>query len=188
MHLKILAVKDVDHPTTSRFARAPETFVIVKVEDVIRARTKPSRNERWADESQDIDVDRANEIEITVYDRTGDNPTPIGMMWIRLSDIVEEIRRKRIEQDISSTGWVSADNMESSTQMGYPPVPTLPAPPRANSGQTFAQSASTNPAGHEEPKPLYIDSWFVLEPVGQIRLQMSFGNYTSLLPLQPGPY
>src|SRR5436305_3647001 len=111
LQLKVFAVKDVDHATTSRFARGPETFVVLKVEDVVRARTKSSRNDRWVDESHDVDVDKANEIEITVYDKPGDHPLPIGMLWIRISDIVEELRRKKIEQDISATGWVSADNM-----------------------------------------------------------------------------
>ncbi|KAF3932256.1 Phototropin-1 [Dactylella cylindrospora] len=176
LHLKIFAVKDVDHAATSRFARGPETFVVVKVEDVIRARTKSSRNDRWAEEAHDIDVDKANEIEITVYDRSGDNPLPIGMMWIRLSDIVEEIRRKRVEQDISAIGWVSADNMEASTPGGFSPAGrqnTLPSPPIQPGGSSGARPMQ----GQEEPKPVYIDAWFVLEPVGQIHLQLSFVKY-----------
>ncbi|KAK6363841.1 Serine/threonine kinase [Orbilia blumenaviensis] len=176
LHIKILAVKDVDHAATSRFGRAPETFVTVKVEDVIRAKTKPSRNERWVDESNEIDVDKANEIEITVYDRSGDHHLPIGMMWIRLSDIVEELRRKRIEQDISATGWVSAENMEASSRGNYSAPPStlqtatsLGAPHNAVPGNP--------PHDPEEPKPVFIDAWFVLEPVGQIQLQLSFVKY-----------
>ncbi|EWC46633.1 putative protein kinase C [Drechslerella stenobrocha 248] len=181
LHIRILAVKDVDHAANSRFGRAPETFVTVKVEDVIRVRTRPSRTERWADESSEIDVDKANEIEITVYDKSGDHHLPIGMLWIRLSDIVEELRRKRIEQDISATGWVSADNMESGNQGSFsaggmspasrPPnaMPSAPAQPGMVGGQ-FGQ-------GQEEPQPVFIDSWFILEPVGQINLQLSFVKY-----------
>jgi len=102
-------VQDVDHATTSRFARGPETFIVIKVEDVIQVRTKSTRNDRWLDEGHDIDVNKANEIEITVYDKPGEHPLPIGMLWIRISDLVEELRRKKIEQDISSSVWVSAE-------------------------------------------------------------------------------
>ncbi|KAK6329670.1 Serine/threonine kinase [Orbilia brochopaga] len=185
LHIKILAVKDVDHAATSRFGRAPETFVTVKVEDV-RAKTKPSRNDRWADETNEIDVDKANEIEITVYDRSGDHSLPIGMMWIRLSDIVEELRRKRVEQDISATGWVSADNMEASNQATSPGAAgmtpssrtqgALPPPP-VNTGMPPASTSGGMGQGGEEPKPVFIDAWFVLEPVGQIHLQLSFVKY-----------
>ncbi|RVD84468.1 uncharacterized protein DFL_006217 [Arthrobotrys flagrans] len=176
LHIKILAVKDVDHAATSRFGRAPETFVTVKVEDVIRAKTKPSRNERWVDESNEIDVDKANEIEITVYDRSGDHHLPIGMMWIRLSDIVEELRRKRIEQDISATGWVSADNMEASSRGNYSAPPsTLQS--ATSPGAPHTAIPGNIPHDPEEPKPVFIDAWFVLEPVGQIQLQLSFVKY-----------
>ncbi|KAK6495490.1 Serine/threonine kinase [Arthrobotrys musiformis] len=176
LHIKILAVKDVDHAATSRFGRAPETFVTVKVEDVIRAKTKPSRNERWVDESNEIDVDKANEIEITVYDRSGDHHLPIGMMWIRLSDIVEELRRKRIEQDISATGWVSAENMEASNRGNYPPPPSN-LQSTTSPGGAHSATPGNIPHESEEPKPVFIDAWFVLEPVGQIQLQLSFVKY-----------
>ncbi|KAF3935368.1 hypothetical protein ABW20_dc0102202 [Dactylellina cionopaga] len=186
LHIKISAVKDVDHAATSRFARGPETFVTVKVEDVVRAKTKPSKNDRW-DEASEIDVDKANEIEITVYDRSGDHHLPIGLMWIRLSDIVEEQRRKRVEQDISATGWVSADNMEASSQGSYLTQSGAPSTPRATSSLP-SMPVSTNVVhagisgginqGQEEPKPVVIDAWFVLEPVGQIRLQLSFVKYS----------
>ncbi|KAK6539806.1 Serine/threonine kinase [Orbilia ellipsospora] len=183
LHIKILAVKDVDHAATSRFSRGPETFVTVKVEDVVRTKTKPSKTDRW-DESSEVDVDKANEIEITVYDRSGDHHLPIGLMWVRLSDIVEEQRRKRIEQDISATGWVSADNMEASTQGTYPTLTggssSLRTAGNMASGSTGTpQNAIPGVAnqGLEEPKPVVIDAWFVLEPVGQIRLQLSFVKY-----------
>ena len=186
LHLKISGVKDVDHAGTSRFARGPETFVVVKVEDVARARTKSTRNDKWAEESHDIDVDKANEIEITVYDKPGDHPLPIGMLWIRISDIVEELRRKKIELDISSTGWVSADNMgntspgrggNDSFNQGAP----LQSPGRQSVGAPANYGAKPPGQASEEPKPMVIDSWFILEPVGQIHLQIGFGKLIYLV-------
>jgi hypothetical protein len=37
-----------------------------------------------------------------VYDKSGDRPVPIGMLWVRISDIAEEMRRKKIETDLYS--------------------------------------------------------------------------------------
>src|ERR1700753_992832 len=92
LSIRIHAVADVDHAATGRFSRGPETFVVVKVEDKITARTKGTRNGRWDQEIHEIDVDKANEVELTVYDRNGELSMPIGMLWIRISDIVEELR------------------------------------------------------------------------------------------------
>ena len=46
LSIRIQAVKDVDHAATSRFARGPETFVAIKVEDNVVARTKTSRTDK----------------------------------------------------------------------------------------------------------------------------------------------
>jgi hypothetical protein len=35
-------------------------------------------------------------------------PVPIGMLWVRISDIAEEMRRKKIETELNASGWVSA--------------------------------------------------------------------------------
>lgn len=185
LHIRVLAVKDVDHATTSRFARGPETFVIIKVEDLARARTKSTRNDKWLDEAHDIDVDKANEIEITVYDKPGDHPLPIGMMWIRISDITEEMRRKKIEQDISASGWVSADQMENSPQANQ--YAFSPGGVGAGPGTPGMYGAQGQPRPGAPPAPdpnaqITVDAWFALEPVGQIRLALSFGmSYNSLI-------
>src|SRR3569833_837319 len=97
LSIRILAVKDVDHAPTSRFSRGPDTFVAVKVEDNVAARTKISRTDRWEGEYHNVDVDKANEIELTVYDKPGEHSLPIAMLWVRISDLAEELRRKRIE-------------------------------------------------------------------------------------------
>ena len=83
LSLRIHAVADVDHAATGRFSRGPETFVIMKVEDNFKGRTKATRTDKWTDELHEFDIDKANEIELTVYDKTGDHPLPIGMLWVR---------------------------------------------------------------------------------------------------------
>lgn len=154
--------------------------MIIKVEDLVRARTKSTRNDKWLEEAHDIDVDKANEIEITVYDKPGDHPLPIGMLWIRISDIAEEMRRKKIEQDMSASGWVSADHVENqpgTQQFAFSPQGI--GAPQSVSGSMYG-SGATPAAGHLGADPNsapVIDAWFALEPVGQIRLGLSFGRF-----------
>ncbi|APA13128.1 hypothetical protein sscle_10g078980 [Sclerotinia sclerotiorum 1980 UF-70] len=179
--LRIQAVKDVDHATTSRFTRGPETSIAVKVEDNVVARTRYTRTDKWENEIHNIYVDKANEIELTVYDKAGDQALPIGLLWIRISDIVEEMRRKRIEAEINNSGWVSADRMAS----GSAPPAQFPmtsgstgqfGPPPGSPG-TGAQPAEGNAfggGGNAVVAPQPIDAWFALEPSGAVNLNISF--------------
>ncbi|PYH44562.1 protein kinase c [Aspergillus saccharolyticus JOP 1030-1] len=175
--MRIHAVQDVDHATSSRFSRGPETFVVLKVEDTIKARTKATRTDRWPDETFNLEIDKANEIELTVYDKSGDRPTPIGMLWVRISDIAEEMRRKKIETEFNASGWVSADKMGHGGQSGRPNT--------AGGTGSSHQGGPGGPAGEAGPGgasgipgagQVIIDSWFALEPVGRIQLSMSFAK------------
>lgn len=176
LSMRIHAVRDVDHAASSRFSRGPETFVIVKVEDAVRAKTRSTRSDRWTEEAFTINIDKANELELTVYDKSsGDRPTPIGMLWIRISDIVEEMRRKKIETEFNASGWVSADKM----QHGGPAVRpdghfAAAAPPPQMVVNMQPQQGQGGPG-----PTVMVDSWFALEPVGRIHLSMSFGEFSS---------
>ncbi|KAI0161733.1 hypothetical protein GGR52DRAFT_137825 [Hypoxylon sp. FL1284] len=180
LSIRVVQVKDVDHASTARFSRGPETFVAVKVEDNIVARTRVSRNDRWEAEYHNIDVDKANEIELTVYDKPGEHALPIAMLWVRISDIVEEQRRKRIEAEVNNSGWVSAD------RMGGPGAhPQFPTDPQQQS--QFGAGGPTSP-GFSAPVPGQgqfgpqavpvtsqpIDALFNLEPSGSIHLTLDF--------------
>lgn len=172
--LRIHAVQDVDHAASSRFSRGPETFVVVKVEDTVKARTRSTRTDKWSEENFNIEIDKANEIELTVYDKAGDRPTPIGLLWIRISDIAEEMRRKKIESEFNASGWVSADKMTQGparpdSNTGMSPQSQHPGGPRPGPP---GQSAS----GSQSGGPVMIESWFALEPAGRIHLTMSFGK------------
>lgn len=182
--IRIMAVKDVDHATTSRFARGPETYVAVKVEDNVVARTKATRTDRWETESHNISVDKANEIELTVYDKPGDHPLPIGLLWIRISDIVEEMRRKKIEAEINSSGWVSADKMAndgmppsqfnmnpSQTQYGGGPPQSSGGMGPGGMGGGMGASGNTPVVGAQP-----VDAWFALEPTGAVHLNIAFSK------------
>ena len=180
LSIRIQAVKDVDHATTSRFARGPETFVAIKVEDNVVARTKATRTDKWEAEYHNVNVDKANEIELTVYDKPSDHPLPVGLLWIRISDIVEEMRRKRIEAEINSSGWVSADRMANG---GMPPAqfpmnPTQPqfSPPPGSAGAAAPQGAGLGISNNTVVAPQPIDAWFALEPTGAVHLTIAFAK------------
>ncbi len=175
LSIRVLAVKDVDHAPTTRFSRGPETFVAVKVEDNVAARTKLSRTDRWEGELHSVDVDKANEIELTAYDKPGEHAIPIGMLWVRISDIAEELRRKRIEAEINNSGWVSADRMSSARgapppQFPMNPQPQFGPPPTSPGGMYGGQPPQPQPQVAQEP----ISGWFNLEPAGQIQLSLNF--------------
>ena len=180
LSMTVHAVKDVDHAATGRFARGPETFVIIKVEDTFKVRTKATRIDRWTDELHQIEIDKANEIELTVYDKSGNHPTPIAMLWIRISDIAEEMRRKRIEADLGG-GWATAATMDNGgvggrqdTGFGSSSLQQVPSREHRGSGSA-APHASFN-ASQSPSNPGEIDAWFALEPVGRIQLTISFSE------------
>ena len=184
LSMTVHAVKDVDHAATGRFARGPETFVILKVEDTFKVRTKATRIDRWTDELHQVEIDKANEIELTVYDKSGTHPTPIAMLWIRISDIAEEMRRKKIEADLGG-GWATAESMDNGgTGSRQDPaygsslnqVPSRDQRDSRGSAPNAGFNASQNPSN-----PGDIDAWFALEPVGRIQLTLSFSEFL-------GPY
>jgi len=184
LQMRIGAIKDVDHAATPRFSRGPETFVIMKVEDNIRAKTRATRTDKWTEEVFDVDIDKANEIELTVYDKAGDRPTPIGLLWIRISDIAEEMRRKRIETEFQQSGWVSADKMNDSgsagmsgSQFQFQPPPSQAQGKHVAPGDAAGAGSATG-MPQQQMQGVMIDSWFALEPAGRIHLTMSFQKQT----------
>lgn len=194
--IRVQAVADVDHAATGRFSRGPETFVMMKVEDAFKGRTKATRTDRWIDELHEFDIDKANEIELTVYDKAGDHPLPVGMLWIRISDIAEEMRRKRIESEFKNSGWMSADHMgEGGAAAGGPGAPrpdSLPQfqPPPGAQGATPTQppgSSGGQPGPVPQTGPMIVDDWFSLEPVGKIKLALTFGTLMPVHVASPRP-
>ncbi|KAH6615116.1 protein kinase C [Boeremia exigua] len=177
--LTVHAIAEADHAATGRFSRGPETFINIKVEDAVKGRTKPSRNDRWIEERHEFDIDKANEIEITVYDKTGDHALPIGMLWVRISDIAEEMRRKKIETELQTSGWVAADKMGGHAGI-QPDLQFQPPPGQNPAGGAGAGPGGMRPAGGAQPQtgPIVIDDWFSLEPVGRIHLSMAFARNT----------
>ncbi|CCF49470.1 hypothetical protein NDA11_001901 [Ustilago hordei] len=176
LQISIRSARDIDHAPVPRGTRSVrESTVVIKVEDTPRARTHPSRNERWQEDFE-IPVDNANELEVTVYDKIGSaHPVPVGMLWIRISDIVEEQRKKKFGQvpDASqhghgpSDGWVTADSVQPQAGGG----PYAPASAPGMDGSTY-----NTPAGVPVPNGPSdgVEAWFAIEPAGAIYLRLNF--------------
>lgn len=178
LQITIAAAKDLDHAPLSSKKGTTETVVVVKVEDTPRARTHPVRNDRWHEEFE-IHVDKANELEIIIYDRISSNQdsvTPIGLLWVRLNDVVEELRRKKIGNE-SGPGWVTAARVNAggggsagelvasgSSTGSAGPLAGMPQPPLGTSGSAASEG---------------IEAWFAVEPAGAIGLHINFGQSVS---------
>lgn len=175
--IRIHAVSDLTHASAGRGARGPETFIMMKVEDEFKGRTKMTRTDRWTDELHEIIIDKGNEIELTVYDKgSGEHPVPIGLLWIRISDIAEEMRRKKIETEFSQAGWVSADRTMQDAQSGRGESSFSPASNQSrNSVGNLSMMGGASAPPVALTGPVVIDSWFSLEPAGRIQLSLSFG-------------
>ncbi|KAK9370181.1 hypothetical protein V1509DRAFT_616964 [Lipomyces kononenkoae] len=175
LRITIIAIEAVDHAATQR-NKAPETSVMIKADDQAKVRSRPSRTDKW-NETYDLELDKANEVEVTVYDRSGDHDVPIGIMWMRIADIAEELRRKKVELELPNREWVPADQTQSDRDAK---PPTLTGPVDANSLESTqsaiapAVSPTSGQPGIEPEPELYVDSWFVLEPTGRIRIRVSF--------------
>lgn len=150
----------------------------MKIEDDFKGRTRATRTDKWTDEVHEIEIDKGNEIELTVYDKTGgEHPIPIGMLWIRISDIAEEMRRKRIESEFNNSGWVSADRtVEDGQPRGYDGQANGASGQKGGLGGSSSATAFGGSGPHLQNSPVVIESWFSLEPVGRIQLSMTFGE------------
>jgi hypothetical protein len=157
-----------------------ETYVSLKIEGTQRARSHPSRTDRW-NEDFEITVDKANEVEIAVYDKqvSEPHPVPVGLLWIRISDLVEALRRQKVLMDSGQGGWVTAGAMDGDSPVGKSPVQPgafgdVNAPLNLAPGATGQSTGSMGFATQNEG----IDAWFAVEPAGALALHLNFGSFT----------
>ena len=165
--ISLRAARDLNHRAPSRKASKayPETTVAIKIEGNERAVSHPSRNDKWL-ETFDIDVERANEVEITIYDTIAPGDSgPIGIMWLRVSDLMEGLRRQKVDMESQGAGWVTADK---AARMG-PRQQSAPESVTLHSAGTMRGPPPSAQAGGEG-----IDSWWSVEPAGAISMRLDF--------------
>lgn len=168
--ISLRSARDLNHRALPRKSSKVynETTVVIKIEGNERAVSHPSRNDRWLEDFE-ISVDKANEVELTIYDSVapGDS-APIGMLWLRVSDLMEAVRRQKVGMEGQGAGWVTADKAAT---MG----------PRQGSAQ---ESMSLHSSGTLRIPPNQggqahdgIDGWWSVEPAGAISLRLDFGKF-----------
>ncbi|KAJ6584818.1 kinase-like domain-containing protein [Mycena capillaripes] len=171
LQVTVQGARELEHaPIISSRSRSAskqimETVVSLKVEGTQLARSHPSRTDRW-NEDFEIAVDKANEVEIVVSDKqvADAQGVPIGLLWIRISDLVEALRRQKVGME-SGQGWVTAGAM--------PGNPMMPNGGDMNSPLGYRDGGTGSMIGMA-PTADGIDAWFAVEPAGAILLHLNF--------------
>lgn len=182
--INVTAIRNVDHMASPFLSKHPETTVSLKIDDVEKVRTKPSRNDRW-NEEYNINVEHANEVGITVFDKSGDQLYPVGLIWLPLSDIAEEMRRLRVNNEKLNNDWISASNIVNNKNENNNSSNGNSFGNNNNHDNNFANDTiSGNGASRgfqnnngETPYSatnFKSTSWYELEPSGQILLTLGF--------------
>ncbi|KAG0095166.1 Serine/threonine kinase [Podila epicladia] len=157
LHVRISGIKHQNHAPI-RGSRPAESMAMIKIDGSPRAKTRTVRTGpngiRWNEEFE-VPVIKASEIEISVYDKPDNAVIPIGMFWLKISDLVEDLRRKKQVAD-NDAAWAAANVQDLTTR-----TPSV----RPGTGPL-----GDNPINGVEG----IESWWDLEPVGQISLKFNF--------------
>lgn len=157
LYVRIGGIRHQNNAPT-RNSRPAESMACIKIDGATRSKTRMARNGhngiRWNEEFE-VPVTKASEIEIAVFDKPDHVPVPIGMFWLKISDLVEELRRKKVEAD-NDAAWVAANVQDIVSR-----TPTI----RPGTGPL-----GDNPINGVEG----IESWWDLEPIGQINLKFNF--------------
>lgn len=182
LYITITCVRDIDHLASPMFSKKPECVVSVKVDDVERAKTKPSRNDKWNEEFV-IDIDKGNELEFSVYDKSNANLVPVAVTWAQLSDITEEIRKRKVANESVNDGWVSASSLNGSLPQSAVTFENTNTssnvPISAGLDSVTTMSSTRDNATENDSKTIQINTWLNLEPAGQILVSLSFDKSQS---------
>ncbi|EMR11268.1 protein kinase C-like protein [Pneumocystis murina B123] len=165
---KIYAIQDIEH--VSRTFRTPEIYVVIKV-DKTEFSTRVSKTDRWLQESFEIEANKANEIEFTVYDKYGNSSIPVAVLYIQISDINEELRQNRLKE-ASGPDWVSAENMQND----FGEIKSRENIFDIANSNSFLLTSEKQPYTMKKDgtENKSIDAWFALEPAGKIHLSLNF--------------
>ncbi|KAI9033803.1 kinase-like domain-containing protein [Phycomyces nitens] len=161
LQLKVIEARELTHAPTRMFKIA-HTAVEIKVDGAAQAHTKLSRDGHWA-ESFELHVDKATEIELVVYDKSGDRTLPIGLLWLKISDIAEHLRKQKLAQE-QDMQWVSADIAQQQQESQQPQ--------QSQELQSAVQQRTKESISNHHSKN--ISAWFDVEPIGRLLLDIQF--------------
>ncbi|KAI9309622.1 hypothetical protein BJ944DRAFT_280544, partial [Cunninghamella echinulata] len=188
LQMEIVEARELAHAPT-RMIKSPSTVVVVKIDNNVVFSSRPSRSDRWFEQCE-INVNKASEIEIALYDQSYDttvNTTagssgvrlPIGVFWLKITDIAESLRRRKVLQE-TGAGWVSAQvahehSAGSGSDAGDAAV-TLNTPLDIQQQKSNLYNNENVPPSLQAPnnKTEGIEAWFDIEPLGKIALRLNF--------------
>ncbi|KAG2203913.1 hypothetical protein INT47_007496 [Mucor saturninus] len=157
LQLELIQARGIAHAPTRMF-KTPDTVVYVKIDGNVVYKSKLSRNDKWGDVCE-THVNKATEVEISIYDQEAERTLPIGIFWLKITDIAEGLRKKKIQQE-SGPGWVPAEVYQKrESRHGPNPVPNQPQPQQPK---------------HVESTQEGIQAWFDVEPSGEMLLRVNF--------------
>ncbi|KAI0766404.1 hypothetical protein BD413DRAFT_615201 [Trametes elegans] len=181
LQITLKGARELDHaPIVSTFrsrsaSKQVETYVSFRVEGSQHARSHPTKTDRWMEDFE-ITIDKANEVEIAVYDKQASEPYPslIGLLWIKINDLVEAQRRQKVMMESGQGGWVTAGAMNGDAG-GFPgqagTVNDMNAP-IFNDSRVPVTGAIPGMPGAVTAEG--IDAWFAVEPAGALALRLNF--------------
>ncbi|KAF9435179.1 Serine/threonine kinase [Entomortierella beljakovae] len=156
LKIRIAGIKHQNNAPT-RDGRLAESMAVIKIDGAVKGKTRMARNGtmgiRW-NEDFDIPVRKASEIEIVVYDRPESTAVPIGMFWLKIADLADELRRRKVEADNDAAR--SAQDVQDLAVRS----------PGSRHGSVSGGESNNGADG--------VDAWWDLEPTGQISLKFNF--------------
>ncbi|TIC03406.1 kinase-like protein [Wallemia mellicola] len=186
LKIQIKSARDLNHKLisnqSSRHHRQPalETLILIKVgEDTSPVKTRASRStghNQW-NESFEVPVDKINEVEIAIHERqagASDSGVPIGLMWIKVSDLVEELRRKKADAEASAL--LERMNQQGSVDRPGQQLDSLPSVDGPNDLSPKSQLDPTQSITKASPRldDDGVEGWFSIQPAGAIALKLNF--------------
>lgn len=184
LQITLKGARELDHaPVVSSgrsrsSSKAIETYVSFKVEGAQRARSHPTRTDRWMEDFE-ITVDKANEVEIAIFDKqvSEAHAVPIGLLWIKIPDLVEAQRRQKVMMESGAGGWVTAGAMSGGGDSMSSPMAGMGGPPGGMDAPIGFDNAMMPQGAVPSAGSEGIDAWFAVEPAGAIALRLNFGEY-----------
>ncbi|KAJ1919306.1 Serine/threonine kinase [Mycoemilia scoparia] len=167
LQLRIIAGRYLYRVQNSRGGRYMGSYVKIKIDGVVKATTRLSLNGEW-NEFFEFDVHKASEVEMNIYDRH-DRETLLGMTWIKLCDLHDDIRKQQAAQE-SADGWAPADHIQKGVASGAAPGGRLSmmSVTSPGAGMISGQVGSVIPGEHG------VQSGWDVEPSGQLELWLNF--------------
>jgi len=81
-----------------RKSHKSDSYCVIKIDNTARGKTRSSRHSKW-NEDFNISVERASDVEITVFEKGG---TVLAMSWFKFGELIEELQYKGLYHGGSS--------------------------------------------------------------------------------------